>query len=359
MTHIPVFDGHNDTLTQIRKRPGGQRRSFLERSNDGHIDLPRAKAGGLVGGFFAIFTASKKWERVESARLDATGSEIPGGISVDLPQRLAHRTALRFTVAVMSDLFRLERESDGALAVVKTADHLDRCLEEGTFASILHIEGAEAIDAGLESLYVFYEAGLRSLGPVWSRPNTFASGVPFDFPRTPDTGPGLTPAGKRLVAACNDLGILVDLSHLNEKGFWDVASLSDAPLVATHSNAHALTHSPRNLTDAQLDEVARTDGVVGLNFHVGFLRPDGDFRAAATTSMSSIVTHARYIADRIGTRHLALGSDFDGATMPHDLPDATALPALLELFRADGLSEEEIRAIACGNWQRVIRATWK
>ena len=128
--------------------------------------------------------------------------------------------------------------------------------------------------------------------------------------------------------------------------------------MATHSNAYTLCTSPRNLTDEQLDEVARTDGVVGLNFHVGFLRSDGDFGAAPTTSMSEIVRHARYISDRIGTRHLALGSDFDGATMPFDLPDATALPKLLELFRASGFSESEVLAIASGNWQRVVRATW-
>lgn len=358
MKNIPVFDGHNDTLTQIRHEPRDHRRDFLTRGEGGHIDLPRAHEGGMAGGFFAIFTPSKTWERTVTALMDAEGFEVQGGVSVSLPPKLAHRTALRFTVSIMSDLFRLERASAGALEVVRTADQLDRCIEEGTFASILHIEGAEAIDTQLESLQVFYEAGLRSLGPVWSRPNAFASGVPFDFPRTPDTGPGLTPAGKRLVRACNELGILLDLSHLNEKGFWDVARLSDAPLVATHSNAHALSPSPRNLTDAQLDEVARTDGVVGLNLHVGFLRTDGDFTAAATTSMVEIVRHARYMADRIGTRHLALGSDFDGATMPFDLPDATALPALLGLFGEGGFSNSEIRAIACGNWQRVVRATW-
>jgi membrane dipeptidase len=358
MVDIPVFDGHNDTLTRIRHEPRASRRSFLERSDEGHIDLVRAREGGLAGGFFAIFTTSRNWERLVSPLLAEDGSEVPGGTSVSLPPKLAHRTALRFTVAVMSDLFQLERDSGGGLTVVKTADQLDKCIAQGTFGAILHIEGAEAIDSGLESLYVFYAAGLRSLGPVWSRPNAFASGVPFDFPRTPDIGPGLTAAGRRLVKACNELGVLLDLSHLNEKGFWDVARLSDAPLVATHSNAHAISPSPRNLTDAQLDEVARTDGVVGLNFHVGFLRADGDFEAAAKTSMSEIVRHARYISDRIGPRHVALGSDFDGATMPYDLPDATALPKLLHLLRGDGFSESEVRAIASDNWRRVVRSTW-
>jgi membrane dipeptidase len=150
-----------------------------------------------------------------------------------------------------------------------------QCLADGTFAMIFHIEGAEAIDPDLNALETLYQAGLRSIGIVWSRRNLFASGVPFVFPSSPDTGPGLTDAGKRLVKACNELGILIDLSHLNEKGFWDVAKLSDAPLVATHSGAHALSAASRNLTDKQLDAIRASGGMVGVNFHVGFLRADG------------------------------------------------------------------------------------
>ena len=119
-------------------------------------------------------------------------------------------------------------------------------------AAVLHIEGAEAIDANFELLDVLYAAGLRSLGPVWSRPNAFGHGVPFRCPSSPDTGPGLTDLGKALIGACNRLRILIDLSHLNERGFWDVAAISNAPLVATHSNAHAISPHSRNLTDRQL-----------------------------------------------------------------------------------------------------------
>ena len=110
---------------------------------------------------------------------------------------------------------------------------------------VLHLEGAEAIDGDLNFLEVLYAAGLRSLGPVWSRNNIFGHGVPFKFPASPDLGDGLTAAGEKLVSACNEMKILVDLSHITEKGFWDVARLSKAPLVATHSNAHALCPSPQ------------------------------------------------------------------------------------------------------------------
>ncbi len=353
---LSILDGHNDTLTQLRRAVGDEARSFLERSNHGHIDLPRARAGGLGGGFFAIFTESPHYEREFKPLVGPDGAEIPGGRAVGLPPRLARRAAMSFTVAVMSDLFRLVDEAAGAIEVVRTAGDVTRCLDDGTLAVILHIEGAEAIDTRLEALDVFYEAGLRSIGPVWSRPNAFAHGVPFDFPRGPDTGPGLTAAGRRLVARCNRMGILVDLSHLNEKGFWDVASLSQAPLVATHSAAHALCASPRNLTDAQLDAIAASGGMVGINFHVGFLRADGD--GSADTSLTEIVRHARYVVDRIGIEHVGLGSDFDGATMPGDLGDVTGLPRLLEALRAAGFSESDLGRIARSNWERVLRETW-
>ncbi|MGD8322122.1 MAG: membrane dipeptidase, partial [Gemmatimonadota bacterium] len=299
---VSVFDGHNDTLTQIHNAAGGEARTFLDRSDRGHMDLPRAREGGLAGGFFAIFTASRSYERVREPLLDEEGKPIPGGFRTPLPPRLPRMTALRYTLSVMSDLFRIEAASEGEVKVVRSAAELRRCLDDGTFAVILHIEGIEAVDTRLEALDVFHAAGLRSLGPVWSRPNAFAHGVPFDFPRSPDTGPGLTAAGKRLVRACNRLGIVVDLSHLNEAGFWDVSRISAAPLVATHSCAWALAPSPRNLTDAQLDAVGSSGGIVGINYHKGFLRADGD--GDAETSLTEIVRHARYVADRIGVEHV-------------------------------------------------------
>ena len=142
-------------------------------------------------------------------------------------------------------------------------------------AAIFHIEGAEAIDANFKTLDVLYESGLRSIGPVWSRTNIFGHGVPFRFPSTGDTGDGLTEAGKKLISYCNERRVLIDLSHLNEKGFWDAAKLSKAPLVATHSNAHAICPSSRNLSDDQLKAVRDSGGMVGLNFASGFLREDG------------------------------------------------------------------------------------
>jgi membrane dipeptidase len=356
---FPILDGHNDTLTQIRNAADEQPRSFFTKSEKGHIDLPRAREGGLRGGFFSVFTASPGYQRVLNPTVDDQGRTIPGGYSVPLPPKLDRRVATTYVLKVISDAHRWAEHSDGALEVVRDAGSLERCLEEGIFAVIVHLEGAEAIDSDLRVLDVLYQAGLRSLGPVWSRPTIFGHGVPFDFPRSPDVGPGLTRAGKRLVRRCNELGILVDLSHLNEQGFWDVARITTAPLVATHSCAFSLSPSPRNLTDVQIDAVGDSGGVIGVNFHVGFLRQDGDGTGRPFTSLTEIVRHVRHIADRIGVEHVALGSDFDGAKMPNDLGDVTGLPKLMNALAEAGFTEDELAQIAYLNWVRVLKSTWR
>jgi membrane dipeptidase len=182
--------------------------------------------------------------------------------------------------------------------------------------------------------------------------------VPFRFPSTPDTGPGLTDAGKRLVRACNELGIVVDLAHLNERGFFDVAEISAAPLVDTHTAAHVLTPTARNLTDAQLDAIGDSDGVVGVILNVADLREDarGD---RPDMPLRRWVAHVDHIAERIGVEHVALGTDFDGAPMPQEAPDAAHLPRVLQALRDAGWGDAALRAFAHGNWLRVLSATWR
>jgi membrane dipeptidase len=348
-----VFDGHNDTLVALHLPGDDGPRSFFERSDRGHIDLPRALEGGLCGGLFGVCVPPTP----DIHSFLAAGPPPSDTYDVPLPPPLDHRYAKETTTAVMTDLFRLETESGGALKVVRTAPELRACVEGGTVAAVLHFEGAEAIDERLEDLAGFYAAGLRSLGIVWSRPNVFATGVPFRFPGSPDTGPGLTDAGRALVRTCNELGIMLDLAHLNERGFWDVAGLSDAPLVVSHAAAHALCPSTRNLTDRQLDAIGESGGIVGVAFHVGNLRADG--RQDADTPLSEIVRHVDYVARRIGVDHVGFGSDFDGAIMPLELGDVAGLPRLIEALRAHGLDESEVRKVACENWLRVLGKTWK
>ena len=352
MTTPPIIDGHNDTI--LRLYMAEEPIDFFAGRDGGHIDFPRIKAGGLSGGFFALYTPNQ--EKMTSYPGDKKDGD-QAGYEVPLPPALDQNYALQYTVGMAAKLLQVERQSQGQMRIVRTAPELEQCINDGTFAIIFHIEGAEAIDTDLNALYLLHAAGLRSLGLVWSRPTAFGYGVPFRFPATPNIGPGLTDAGKALVRACNQLSILVDMSHLNEAGFWDVARISDAPLVTTHSGAHACSNSPRNLTDKQLDAIAESGGMTGVNFHVGFLREDGTNEP--TTSLTEIVRHARYIADRIGVDHVGLGSDFDGATMPGDLKDVAGLPKLVQALRDGGFSEAEVSKITYQNWLRVLGKTWK
>jgi membrane dipeptidase len=345
-SHLPILDGHNDTLLKLGTDSRSQDRSFFVRGDQGHLDLPRAREGNFAGGLFAIFVGSEQPDNGDTAADEVMPSHSP---EIGYARQVA--------ISMMARLFRLEADSEGQLRIVRTVDQLSACLEQSVLAAVLHFEGAEAIDPDLDALLVFYQTGLRSLGIVWSWSNAFGHGVPFVFPGSPDTGPGLTGAGKALVRGCNELGILVDVSHLNEKGFWDVAHISDAPLVATHSGVHALCPSTRNLTDAQLDAIGETGGLVGVNFHVGFLRADG--QEDEDTPLQDIVRHIDYIARRIGIEHVAFGSDFDGARMPRDLGDVAGLPKLIAALQAHGYGEDDLTKITHQNWLRIFGQTWK
>jgi membrane dipeptidase len=315
-----VIDGHNDVLTHLHET--GAADDALLTDGSATITVASARAGGLAAGLFAVLPpVAGEW--IERS---AGGWDVPYHPSVPWEE------AARSVGALGARLQRLLRACDGAVRLVRDADDLDTCLNGDALGVILHMEGAEAIDTDLDALEVWYAAGLRSLGPVWSRANAFGHGVPFRFPSTPDTGPGLTDAGKRLVRRCAELGIAIDVSHLNTAGFWDVAREYDGPLIASHSGVHALCPSTRNLTDDQLDAV----DLVGINFDTGSLRADGG--DDADTPVERIAEHARYVADRVGVDHVALGSDFDGATMPAEVADASGLPRVLEARGGGGVA---------------------
>ncbi len=344
MALLPIFDGHNDVLLRLVRREGAAR-AFLDGTADGQLDLPRARAGGLVGGLFAVFAPSAGGFAYAD-RMNGPEYDVP------LPAMLPINEAREAALAMIALLIRIERASDGAVAICRSTSEIRAAIARGALATVLHIEGAEAIDADLEALDVLHAAGLRSLGPVWSRPTIFGHGVPFRFPGSPDTGPGLTEAGERLVAACNALGILIDLSHLNEAGFWDVARLSQAPLVATHSNAHAITPSARNLTDRQLDAIRDSDGMVGLNFATCFLREDGRMRT--DTPLETMLRHLDHLIGRLGEDRVGFGSDFDGALIPADIGTAAGLPNLVSAMRTHGYDEALLAKLGSENWLRLL-----
>jgi membrane dipeptidase len=340
---IAVFDGHNDAITREDHADIASGRA------GGHLDLPRMRTGGVRGGIFAVFTPSPDGHWDPAPRDDGVIEFAPA-------EPVAQKEAAAYATGAAGRLIALERR--GAIRLARQiADIDDARAGDGPPAVVLHLEGAEAIDPGLEALELWHAAGLRSLGPVWSRSTDFGHGVPFMSPSSPDTGPGLTDAGRGLVHRCAELGIMVDLSHLNEAGFWDVAGADVGPLVASHSAAHALCPTSRNLTDRQLDAIKASGGLVGIVYACAFLRPD--FIEDADTPIALIAEHARYVADRIGVEHVGLGSDFDGTTVPAELGDVAGVPKLLDALRAAGFGDADVAAIAWDNWRRVLDAWWR
>ena len=351
-TFEPVFDGHNDVLLRLmrKSRPDAER-DFLDGDGEGQLDLPRMLKGGFAGGIFAIYIPS-------SEEMDTLDEQMQGeSYDVPLSALIESKEALPVAMAMAAILFRIERASKGALKICRNAGDLKDCFKTGTIAAVLHLEGAEPIDRDLNGLDVLYNAGLRSLGPVWSRPTIFGHGVPFRYPSTGDTGPGLTDAGKALIRSCGDLGIAIDLSHMTEKGFWDVASISKNPLIASHSNPHAICPHARNLSDRQLDAIKDTGGIVGLNFATCFLNIDG--LRNDDTSFDLMLRHLDYLIGRVGIEHVGFGSDFDGAMVPAVIGDVTGLPALQSAMRQHGYDDALMKKITHENWINTLARCWK
>ena len=318
----PILDGHEDFITAIPR----QDRDFLEESETGHVDWPRAQKGCLGGTFVSIYLTDQQ------AELNAVG----------------------YAMKEMDDYLRICDRSEGQVRAVRSVAELDRALDEGAFAGIIHFEGADAISYSLKELRVFYEAGLRSLGVTWSRSTIFGYGVMF---RGPQPEQGLTDAGFALVEECNRLGILLDVSHLNPAGFWDLARASQRPFVATHSSVKAISPHVRNLDDDQIKMIAEKDGTIGINFANSFLRPD--MGREDDTPLDLVVSHFEYIVDLVGDRHVSFGSDYDGTGVPRDLKDAAHLPVLLREFKRRGWSDDRIERVCNGNFRRVLSAVWR
>lgn len=347
---IPYFDGHNDTLLKLMElgeaRP---ERHFRDGLPGLHVDLPKARAGGFVGGFFAAFPPEEGGLSNLAALMQEASYDVP------LPPELALGAAQASTITMAAILRRLERQPQGCLRVCTTVAEVRAAIATEAIAAVFDVEGAEAIDTDFRMLEVLYAAGLRSLGLVWSRANAFGTGVRFRFPSDAELGPGLTDAGRALVRACDELGIMIDLSHLNAAGFRDVAALSGRPLVATHSNVAALCPHSRNLMDWQLAAIRDSGGVVGLNLATSFLRPDG--RMAADTPMDLLCRHLDALLEALGEGGVAIGSDFDGALVPAEIGDVSGMPALWRALVVRGYGETLVRRIASENWLAMIERT--
>jgi len=310
-----VFDAHCDTLQEVL---AGKRR-LGERSEEGHLDLPRLREGGVTAQIFALFV---------SHNYSPTG---------------AARQALR-----LLDVFyqELEENADQLILATKVSD-IEKAKVEGKVAGILSLEGAEALEGDLGILRAFYKLGVRNIGLTWNLRNAAADGV--DETRSSS---GLTNFGVQLVQEMNRLGIIVDVSHLSPTGVHDVLHVSEAPVIASHSNAYTLCPHRRNLTDEQLEGVASKGGVVGVTFVPGFVTEDEN-----QATLKRVLDQIDYMVKTMGVDHIGLGSDFDGFfnSKVQGLEDVTRLPRLTAGLVERGYGEEDVKKILGGNFMRVFR----
>ncbi|TXT60302.1 MAG: Membrane dipeptidase [Promethearchaeota archaeon] len=352
---IPIFDGHNDTLLNLVSPLLDKKWDFLSKNEVGHIDLIRAREGGLYGGIFSINVPNQR--NLHEDNSPPVIRFTNNGYEMDLVPQIDHEYAKNYTDKILQRLSNLVKKSNGNLHIIKHFHTLKTDFTQKLLSIILHFEGAEMIRKDLQNLEVYYKKGLRALGPVWSRPNAFGYGVPFKFPHTSDIGPGLTSNGKKLVQKCNELGIIVDLAHLNMKGFIDVVKLSTDPLVVSHTGVYNLCRATRNITDKQIDMIGDSNGIIGIYFDpINLLlksMPDKNM------SLSVIIDHIEYIVQRIGIDHVGFGSDFDGADMPNKIRDASSFPNLIQALKEKGYTKSSIEKIAYKNWFRILKTTWR
>ncbi len=308
-----VIDGHCDSIGQ--QLDGA--RWLGERSEEGHIDLPRLRAGGVDAQFFACF----------------------------VPVPFQRHGAVTHALARLDQLHLLAERHPNELVIARSAADIRQAKVDGKIAAIAGLEGAEALDAELGVLRQFYRLGIRNMGMAWNHRNAACDGVAESR-----TGGGLTEFGVQVVQECNRLGIMVDVSHLSPAGIADVLTISDDPIIASHSNARALCDHPRNLTDEQIKAIAEKGGVIGVTFVNVFLNKDKPDEA----SIDSVVQHIEYMLELVGEDHVAIGSDFDGCHPPKDLSDATKYPLITEKLLEHGLADSTVSKILGGNFLRIF-----
>lgn len=331
-----IFDGHNDALSRLWGAMDDP--VVLFSKAQGHVNVPDCAAGGMKGGFFAIYSPMRRMV------FDFAQGFNMAMLTQPMPE-IEEDAALVSAVGQAAIARRLH--DAGQIEIVTDAASLARAFVADPIACILHIEGADCIGPDLFALDALHALGLRSLGPVWSRKTIFGDGVPFAFGRDGDIGEGLTEDGKRLIVRCRELNIMIDTAHLNTKGFWDVAE-ADVPLVATHSNTNAHCLASRNLDDDQLKAIGETRGVVGVNFGTVFL--DAAAWENGKCDIDAIVRHLSHMVEMAGEDAVAIGSDFDGAPLPNGMTSEAHLPKLVDAMTSVGFDPALIAKITHENW---------
>lgn len=308
--------GHVDTLLNYYK---DQDYDFNKINKNFQVDLPRLKKGNVGVVIFAIFVDSK----------------------------YKPYFALERTIQLI-DKFYDTIESTKEIDLAKNYSEINYLNSENKIAAILGLEGAEGI-FDLSALRMFYRLGLRIVSLTWNQRNQFADGI-GEY----GANGGLTHSGKELIKEMNSLGIIVDLSHLAPKSFWDIIEITESPVVATHSNVKTICNHPRNLSDEQIKAIAESGGLVGINFCPEFIKDKG------ITEIKDIIKHINYIRELVGIEHIGLGTDYDGiSNTPNGLEDVSKIPKLVEALFNEGYNTSDIKKILQANWLRLFKEVLK
>ena len=354
-----VFDGHCDTVMRILDKDV----DIGVRSTEGHVDIPRAREGGLNVQVFAMWIEPDFW-----------------------PHRAAFRT-LQYTDA----MFRTLKKHSEKLGLALTVKDARRLVKAGKLAVFLGIEGGHAIEDSLATLRMFHRLGVRVMTLTWWNNTSWADGS-GDKPEHH----GLTDFGKQVVREMNRLGMVVDVSHVSDDTFFDVLEVTTKPVIASHSCVRAICPHHRNLSDQMLKALAKNGGVIGINYYLGFLDPEVNRqeearwkalepkleklnqkykndrktllekrrelyssyqRKSAKVPIDRLIDHIDHAVKVAGVDHVGLGSDFDGCSItPEGLNDISDLPLITEKLLERGYSQKDIEKILGGNLLRVFEA---
>lgn len=311
-----IADCHADTLSKLLVLPE-EDMSLCRSEPQHHSDLPRMQEANLRLQVFSIFT---------------------------MPYEAGHYGAVR-SLQMMEIYQRDVRQNPQLKLVTQAADLDDFEDSDALLYGIFSMEGASPLCGDIKMLDIFYRQGLRAIGLTWNHRNELADGLGVESTY------GLTPFGRQVIQRMNQLGMVVDLAHINEAGYWEALELSSSPVIVSHANAKKLCGHRRNLNDAQLDALKAQGGFIGVCFETSFLN-DNKHEA----SLDDVIRHIDYLCERIGPDHIAFGSDYDGIqATPKGLEDVSCFPRILERLEELGYSESDRAKMAYQNVLRVYR----
>lgn len=314
MKNNAICDAHCDTVLALCKK----HREMGKLSSEGHLDIPRLKKGLVDVQVFAVYI-EKQFK----------------------PKRSLHR-ALQLIDCL---LLEFEKNSD-SIELAYTFQDIERIVSNKKIAALIAIEGGEALEGKLYNLRNFYRLGVRLITLTWNQRNDIADGSSH-----PNSKRGLTAFGKKVVKEMNRLGMIIDVSHLSESGFWGVLKATSQPIVASHSNCYELCPHQRNLKDEQIKAIAENGGLIGVTYVPDFLTPE-----KRKASIDDVISHIDYLVNLTGVDFIGLGSDFDGCNdLPEGLEGADKVFKIGEKLAKKGYASEDIEKIMGNNFLRLFR----